>query len=275
MEYKTILVHLDRRARSRVRLELAVDLAGTFGAHLVGLYAVEALRFPAYLPAHVGSMVEQAEANYQDEARAMFEQAVSRRPGLSAEWRAGSGDPVGALCLSARYADLVVAGQHDPDASGEEGLPEDFVERAILAAGRPVLVIPYAGQFTAFGRRVLVAWNAAREAARAVTDALPLLARADSVQVAAFDPDRQGDHGELPGADLGLYLARHGVKVSVGQHYYHDVEIGSQILSRAADTDADLIVMGAYGHSRTRELILGGATRTLLDSMTVPVLMSH
>jgi nucleotide-binding universal stress UspA family protein len=121
-----------------------------------------------------------------------------------------------------------------------------------------------------------VAWNAGREAARAVTDALPLLTRADAVHVVAFNPDKGGaDHGDTPGADIGLYLARHGVKVSVAQQQNEELAVGEQILSRAADLSVDLIVMGAYGHSRVRELMLGGATRTLLDSMTVPVLMSH
>jgi len=108
-----------------------------------------------------------------------------------------------------------------------------------------------------------------------VTDALPLLERSSLVEVVAFDPGRGGEHGELPGADIGLYLARHGVKVTAARQLGTGLDVGSQILSRAADMDADLIVMGAYGHSRTRELVLGGATRTLLESMTVPVLMSH
>jgi len=123
---------------------------------------------------------------------------------------------------------------------------------------------------------VLIAWDAGVEAARAVRDALPLLRRADTVEVAVFDPERgRREHGEQPGADVALYLARHGVKVSVARQSGADFEVGAQILSRAADTGADLIVMGAYGHSRVRELVLGGVTRTILESMTVPVLMSH
>jgi nucleotide-binding universal stress UspA family protein len=152
----------------------------------------------------------------------------------------------------------------------------DFAEELVLSAGRPVLLIPYAGHFPEVGRRVLVAWNAGREAARAVTDALPLLARASIVQVVAFDPRKGGaDHGDIPGADIALLLARHGVKVSIAQQQSKEVDVGNQILSRAADMQSDLIVMGAYGHSRLRELVLGGVTRTLLDTMTVPVLMSH
>jgi nucleotide-binding universal stress UspA family protein len=142
-----------------------------------------------------------------------------------------------------------------------------------MSAGRPVLMVPYAGRFPDTGKRVLIAWNAGREAARAVTDAMPLLSKAQSVEVVAFGEG--GDHGEVPGADLALFLARHGVKATAARQHAPGVDIGNQILSRAADVNADLIVMGAYGHSRLRELALGGATRSVLDAMTVPVLMAH
>jgi nucleotide-binding universal stress UspA family protein len=136
--------------------------------------------------------------------------------------------------------------------------------------------VPYAGRFATAGQRVLIAWDAGREAARAVSDALPLLKRADTVEVAVFDPERgRREHGEQPGADVALYLTRHGVKVSVARQSGANFVVGAQILSRAADTGADLVVMGAYGHSRVRELVLGGVTRIMLESMTVPVLMSH
>ena len=151
-----------------------------------------------------------------------------------------------------------------------------FANEVLLACGRPVLFVPYAGRFAQVGKRVLIAWNASREAARAVGDALPLLARADTVDVVAFDPDSTAsDHGEVPGADIGLFLARHGVKVSVARQSGTGIDVGAQILSRAADNGSDLIVMGGYGHARLREFVLGGATRTLLESMTVLVLMSH
>jgi nucleotide-binding universal stress UspA family protein len=137
-----------------------------------------------------------------------------------------------------------------------------------------VLFVPYTGRFRDIGKRVLVAWNASREAARAVSDALPILAQAQSVEVVAFDPDG-ADHGEVAGADIALFLARHGVKASAARQSAPDIDVGSQILSRVADSNADLLVMGGYGHSRLRELALGGATRTVLDSMTLPVLMAH
>jgi nucleotide-binding universal stress UspA family protein len=145
-----------------------------------------------------------------------------------------------------------------------------------LASGRPILVVPYAGRFETVGRCVLIAWNVSREAARAVADAMPLLAAADVVTVLAVDPPPgPGGDGDLPGADIALHLGRHGVEAQIERTVSADVPIGEVLLSRAADLGADLLVMGAYGHSRTRELLLGGATRSILASMTIPVLMSH
>jgi nucleotide-binding universal stress UspA family protein len=200
---------------------------------------------------------------------------MARNPGVKSEWRASSRDALGAALLSARYADIVIAGQRPPSKEDDTAIARDFCEELVLAAGRPVLFVPYAGRFASFGKRVLVAWNASRESARAVTDALPILQRAETVQVVAFEPVQGGDHGDIPGADISLYLARHGVKVTAAQQRSEGVDVGSQVLSRAADLDADLIVMGAYGHSRLREIVLGGVTRTILESMTVPTLMSH
>ncbi len=145
-----------------------------------------------------------------------------------------------------------------------------------LAVGRPVLVVPYAGRFEACGRRVLVAWNASRAATRAVNDAMPLLAGAETVTVLCVDPDEdRRAHGDVPGADVAVHLARHGVKARVESTASGGIGVGNAVLSRASDIGADLLVMGAYGHTRVRELLLGGATRTILESMTVPVLLSH
>jgi nucleotide-binding universal stress UspA family protein len=274
VSYKTIVVHLDADARRTERLELACALAAGFDAHLVGEFAVEEAGVPAYALVEGAAIVVQQYQRWRErseaEAKREFQEKV-RRHGLGkAEWRASSFDAVSALRLSGRYADLLVIGQRDP-----EQLRGYSPEEVVLEAGRPVLVVPYAGRFATLGKRVLVAWNASREAARAVTDALPLLERAQHVEIVAFDPHTtDGDHGEEPGADIALFLARHGVKATAAQQHA-SIDVGEQILSRAADADADLIVMGAYGHSRARELVLGGATRTIFASMTVPVLLSH
>jgi nucleotide-binding universal stress UspA family protein len=279
MDYKTILVHLDRGARRSERLELALTLAERYDAHLVGLFAVGEVRIPSHVRADTSGALVAAQnrqlAEAAAEAEAAFRAATKRRGGVKAEWRTSSADALEAVQLNARYSDLVVVGQREREAEDEAGIAPEFVDELVLSCGRPVLLVPYAGRFPDAGKKALVAWNATAEAARAVADALPLLARAERVNVIVFDTGERGDHGEEPGADAALYLARHGVKATVSRYGSPDVDVGSQILSRAADMAADLIVMGAYGHSRVRELVLGGVTRTLLESMTAPVLMSR
>jgi len=279
MDYKTILVHLDRSARRSERLELAFALADRYDAHLVGLFALSAVRMPSYVRADTSATLIAAQnrqrAEEAREAEAAFRAATARHRGVKTEWRASNSDALGAVQLNARYSDLVIVGQRERDAEEDAGIAPEFIDEIVLSCGRPVLLIPYAGRFPDTGRRALVAWNASAEASRAIADALPLLARAESVNVVVFETGQVGDHGEEPGADAALYLARHGVKATVSRYGSPDVDIGSQILSRAADMSADLIVMGAYGHSRMRELVLGGATRTILQSMTAPVLMSR
>jgi nucleotide-binding universal stress UspA family protein len=272
MAYKTLVVHLDAAARRAERLELACSLAAGYDAHLVGLFALAPVQLP-FAFGNAGAVIA-AEQRWRDAlAERELNAAASRHGVAKLEWRTGL-DAASAVCASARYADLVIIGQREPGAAAREAvLPAQFVEETVLRAGRPVLIVPYAGRISRLGARVLVAWDASREAARAVTDALPLLQGAQSVEVVAFDP-QPGAHGAQPGADIALYLARHRVKVTAAEQHA-GVEVGGQILSRAADHDVDLIVMGAYGHSRARELVMGGATRTLLASMTVPVLMSH
>jgi nucleotide-binding universal stress UspA family protein len=281
MSYKDLLVVLDAAADARGRIELAAALAERFAAHLVGLYPIPSPELPrragyadlaALEPVYHEWRVRALEQ--AEEMRETFEHAAGQREGVT-EWRdvaeGWEADPA----LHARYADLAILGQRDPD-NDETAFIRPHPERVTLASGRPILVVPYAGHFETVGRCVLVAWNASREAARAVADAMPLLAAADAVTVLAVDPQPGPDgHGDLPGADIALHLARHGVKAQIERTVSAEVPIGEVLLSRAADLGADLLVMGAYGHSRTRELLLGGATRTLLASMTIPVLMSH
>ena len=281
MGYKDLLVVLDTGPDARGRIELAVTLAEQSAAHLVGLYPVPSPELPR--PAGYADLavlepvyhewrerlLEQAEI-----IREMFEHQAGLR-GVETEWRAVAEGWEADPALHARYADLTILGQRDPG-NDDMALIRPYPERVTLASGRPILVVPYAGHFASVGRRVLVAWNASREAARAVADAMPLLASADSVAVMAVDPQPgPNGHGDLPGADIALHLARHGVKAQIERTVSAEVPIGEVLLSRAADLGADLLVMGAYGHSRLRELLLGGATRSILASMTIPVLMSH
>lgn len=276
MTYKTILVHVDNGKYCPARLNMAIHLARRFDAHLVGLHALTAVRLPAYAIAEAGATLLDAQRTVAkeqaDRAESLFKKAIAGAALGSTEWRVSSDDAVDALTLHARYTDVVVLGQpRERDGSGVES---DFPERVILAAGRPVLMVPYAGKFERLGKRVLVAWNTGREATRAVTDSIPLLREAEQVHVVVFNPEGTA-HGAVPGADIGLYLARHRVPVEVSYHRADDIDVGNQLLSRVADLGIDLIVMGGYGHSRMRELIMGGATRTILESMTAPVLLSH
>lgn len=276
MDYKTILVHIDSGQRCAARVEIAIRLAFQHDAHLVGLQALAPFEPPGYVMAEMGPAIIEAQKQVAAaeiaRAETAFTQQASGAGLRNVEWRTAIDDPVDVMTLHARYADLIVIGQAgDRD---NTHLSSDFPERLVLAAGRPVLIVPSIGSFPSIGRRILVAWNPSRESTRAVTDAIPLLRLADNVHVMAVNP-KAGEHGAVAGADIALYLARHGVRVEVKTDQGAEIDVGNELLSRAADLDADLIVMGGYGHSRLKEWVLGGATRTILESMTVPVLMSH
>lgn len=276
MSYKTILVHIDPGKRCATRVDVAIRLAQKHNAHLVALHVTVPFEPPGYVLAEMGPAIIEAHKHSTAAEIARTESEFIKQTsaaGLrSAEWRTAIDDPVDAMTLHARYADLVVIGQGEP--SDGANIAVDFPARLVLAAGRPALILPSVGGFPTIGKRVLIAWNASREATRAVTDAIPLLQMAETVHVMSINPN-PGEHGKVPGADIGLYLARHGVRVEVKADHGAEIDIGNELLSRAADLDADLIVMGGYGHSRLKEWVLGGATRTILESMTAPVLMSH
>lgn len=278
MGLKDILVHVDRSRRCEERLEAAINLAAAHDAHLIGLYVLTYARIPGYIRAEINEdvlkfQIESARAAAH-KAETMFNDRVGRA-GVKAEWRCVEGDLLPVLSLHARYADIAIVGQRDPewkDTGDDPGMPDQLV----LSIGRPVLVVPHVGQYPAIGKRVMVAWDASRLATRAVNDALPLLVKAKKVAVIAVNPEGgEEGHGEIPSADICLHLARHGVKAEAQHIYAKDMSVGDMMLSRAADEGIDLIVTGAYGHARWRELVLGGVTRYLLNHMTVPVLMSH
>lgn len=284
MAFKDILVHLDPGPRSLMRCELAVRVAAASGAHITAIHAVNiptAAMFYGYAMPAVSpgpeELVEMMRAEGWKTASPV-EQAFRgfvQREGIEGEWRVVEGDPAEVVPLHARYADLVVVGQpnrYEPRSDGTDQIPANVV----MSSGRPALVIPFAGNFTTIGAHILVAWNASREAARAVNDAMPLLKLAKAVTVLAINP-KGGvyGHGEVPAADISLHLARHGVKAEATHTVASDISDGEALLSYSADIGADLIVAGAYGHSRAREVAFGGVTRTLLNEMTVPVFFSH
>ncbi len=278
MGYKTILVHCDADPKVSHRLAIAVELAQRHGAHLVGVHVQEPFNMPALVDGTV--MTDNLFAAHEATAKAdlvtaaaAFDKAL-KGTHLSREWRTETGYADTQLGVHVRYADLVVLGQNDPEAS--ISTPPDLPEAIALATGRPALVVPHIGAPTKPGRTVMLCWNASRESARAATDALPFLRAADKVIVLSVDPKPSANgHGAEPGADVATWLSRHGVKVPVQRDVAADSDIGGVILSRAADHDVDMIVMGLYGHSRLREMVLGGASRTLLATMTVPVFMAH
>jgi len=277
MTYKTILVHIDAGKKCAARIEIAIRLAQQFHGFLIGLNALSRIDLPGYVLEGVGGMsIEEFRKRYAEEqvshGKSTFSKALAASGFARSEWRTSDLDAVDAVTMHGRYVDLIVIGQ--PWAADISAVNNSFANQVMLEAGRPVLMIPHAGEFPTIGKRIIVGWNASREATRAVTDAIPFLQQAEVVQVMVINP-KSGEHGAMPGSDIALFLARHGVQVEVQVDKASEIDIGNEMLSRASDFGADMIVMGGYGHSRFRESLMGGATRTLIDSMTVPVLLSH
>jgi len=276
MSLKDLLVIADNDPTYAARLDIALALADQHGAHLTGLHVMPSPLTPLYGDMTIPEAVEKMQRlELEDAARraaAVFAERAGRTT-VSTEWRIVEGEIVRAASEHARYADLTVLPQGIDLGFASADLTS-LPEALALGVGRPVLIIPRYGSFPKVGRRVLVAWNGNREATRAVHDALPLLRRAEQVTVLSIDPARDAEP-RMPGADVSLHLARHGVTVQAATITGADVAVGDLLLSYVADHDIDLIVMGSYGHTRLREVVLGGATRTLLRHMTVPVLMSH
>ncbi|MEN3290968.1 MAG: hypothetical protein V7642_221 [Burkholderiales bacterium] len=279
MSYKTILVHVDESERASERIKLAAAVAMAESAHLIGTAMTGASRYiqrtrmlaeldPNFM-IHLEFLRKRANRGLEE-----FDSTAQKLGIPSFEKRLVDDEAGGGVCLQARYCDLIVIGQIDPKEVSPVVMP-DFPQYVVLNSARPVLIVPYSGQFETIGNRVLIAWDASMAATRTVTNALPFLKRAQIVDVVVFNAESQPQpHGAVTGSDVALYLARHGVKVEVLQRTTAQ-DIGSALMSLATELDSDLLVMGGYGHSRFREILLGGVTRTVLDSMTIPVLMSH
>jgi nucleotide-binding universal stress UspA family protein len=275
MVFKDILVYVDATKAAPDCLDVATKLAAAHEAHLTALHVSS----PAFVMGDFGPGGAAEVIRWQEEQTrqlaARAERLVgdaSRRSGHEIEWRRAAGEVLPTVRLHGHYADIVVVSQGGRE---DEPISIDLLpETVVMGCGRPGLIVPVYGEFPQLGERVLVAWNRTREATRAVHDALPILKRAQTVQILEVNPP-SGREPHIAGVDIALHLARHGVKAEVEAATVSDIDIGATILSRAADLGSDLLVMGAYGHSRLREFTLGGVTRHVLQHMTVPVLMSH
>lgn len=273
-----LLVHVDSSARTGVRLALACQLAARHGAMLTGLYAAT----PSFTPLSVGaaptpeflaSLVAIDDAK-RAHAREAFGRACSGQDVRTAWGEVTEPPAIGGFAQQALYADLLVFGQHDPADSAAADVPADFAESVLGICGKPALVVPYAGTPRPVGGIVMIAWKETRESARAVAAALPLLRVASQVHVVTFG-EREEPFVSGAGLSLEMYLKLHGVRATLHNDSAAPGQVGELLLSRAFDLDADLLVMGCYGHSRAREWVLGGASHSVLRSMTLPVLMAH
>ena len=279
MSGRTMLVHVDDSAGAKSRIEVAARLAQDAGARLVGVYAVPSAEIApsvaALIPPDVLARRLEQTARAQTNAEALFREA-SAPARIGVEWRAPAGGAIDAVIAHGRYCDLVVVGQPAED-DAFFGFERELLTAALLGLGRPILAVPYIGSPGGIGKRVLVATDGGREAVRAIGDAWSLLERARDVKILVGATDGPGRTPSFAQASerLAGWFGDHGLHPDIERYDSDAGDHGEWLLSRAADFAADLIVMGGYGHPRMREIVLGGMTRTILSTMTVPVLMSH
>ena len=274
---KSILVHVDSSPVCSLRLKLAHQLAEASGCTATALFAATPAQlqmpFAAGAELQVTPMLEDFEVTRRRNARAGFDSAVALGLKRLAWAELRRDEPLDAFAQHALYADLLVLGQHEPNSSFMADVPADFVESVLIASGRPAIVVPYIGAPPTLASTVLLAWKPTRESARALTAALPMMRTAAEVHVATWDDGAPGGAGAAEALDT--YLRSHGVVARIHRGGPAPHAIGEHLLSVASDVGADLLVMGCYGHARAREWVMGGATRTVLASMTLPVLMVH
>lgn len=277
MAIKKIIVHVDNTVACENRIDTAIELAIQHDAELTSIYVIPSYPMPTYYEAQISleilAEVDKSARKSARQAQHRYEK-MAADAGLATSTIIEEGNLISVLSKHARYADLILLGQDDED--DPLSLGEALADNIVLEGGTPCLVIPRKSTREQMGKRVLVAWNASREAARVIKDALPVLKRAESIELLSIDSDAlEVDENCDQGKDILAYLTRHGI---AAEHYIErnkDLSPGDAILARVSETEADMIVMGAYGHSRLRETILGGATRKILKQMTVPVFISH
>ncbi|PWC37400.1 universal stress protein [Azospirillum sp. TSO35-2] len=273
MAYTHILVHLDSSPHVEARLDAAIALAAKHGAFLRGLFAQGDRNATSIIARRSSEHLVEAAAR----SEALFNEKLAAA-GIQGHWHGLThgeyNHVIREVIIWSRFADLTVLGQYDRDA-GAHAAPEELNEQVVLNSGRPVLVIPYAGRFPVIGKRVAVAWNAEREAARALSDAMPMLEKADEVTVITVLTQAASSVAESPRVGVLDHLALHGVTAEQTHFTVTDIGAMDALLARAMDTGADLMVMGAHGHYGFPFLHRGGGTRHVLRTCPVPLLLSH
>ncbi|QIG48374.1 universal stress protein [Nordella sp. HKS 07] len=280
MTYKTILVSLNDLERNEALLTCAAELARNFDSHLQGLYVIPAVEIYAGTSFGMPVVFEGNRETYQKaekSVRDLFE-SLAQVAGISSDFvLVDSITPsiTNHVIDYARRSDIAIINQ-PPEDGGLSVTGRAFVEQILLSTGRPTLVLPRKGGTSAVAELVIIGWSGKRESARAAFDSVPLLTGANEVRVVWVDPEMEyTSPGSLPGVDLATALSRHGVKAVIEPLSTGGREAGEALLTKISDSGAGLLVMGAYGHSRLSELILGGATRFVLSGMNCPVLFSH
>jgi len=280
MNYRTILVHLDGSGRSPARAALAAQWAKAHESHLVGL--VPTGLYGGVVPADavatgVTDYIADAASRLRLRAEAIsreFRQDIHASGHLSYELRLVDGAAVDAVVRHGRASDLLVLGQDDESDAGHAAV-RGLAQQVLMEAGRPLLVVPCAGDFDVPAKNVVVAWDGSRESTIAIHAGLPALRRASRVTLVSYrHPGERSDEQRLLVPEMIQFLLRHGIQARAEQEVT-EIDIAQALLSRLSDLGADLLVMGGYGHSRFRERVLGGVTRQVLAQMTVPVLMAH
>jgi len=287
MAYKDLQVHMDNSPNCDKRLHVAAKIAAEFDAHLTGLFVRPEFHLPSYIApfntstaligdtewlSGIANNYEKVMDEKEGQAKQLFNKIASQYE-VASMWQSINGDVYSSLTEEASYADLLVIGQANPDDVTNRNL--DVPNHILLTAGRPCLVVPYIGTYENVGKHPLIAWNGSRESNRALHDALPFLERAETVTIMMSETSGSAESSDLPDTRIAQHLARHNVKVMTKTMTAKERDISNDFLSYLADNGHDLLVMGAYGHSRFREAILGGMTREIMHSMTVPVLMSN
>ena len=274
---KDIIVNLSVTTEGSIAGKYAISVAAALQAHLTGVAFIYDPVVPisgaGYIPAEVietqrDDSEAAAEAAIKSFTTAADQAGVSAEPVMTSASLAGAGDQFARM---ARRFDLAIVGQSQPEISSMEQI---IGETTLFESGRPIIIVPYIQKAPFKTDNVMICWDGSRTAARAVADAIPIIGNRGRVEIVIVANER-GKQDEIEGADIGQHLARHGLKVDVHRISGGDIDVGDALLSHAADSGADLMVMGGYGHSRLREFVLGGATRSIFESMTVPVLLSH